>query len=210
VVHKLLSGIDQTERSDLVVKAAEEVFGDSADEEGEATKAKAPVPEALKRAQSHGRLSLLKGSCLYQMNIPDNLEKKTYGCLFKYLSVQGIVPLGLLRGTLANINIGPKANKLPYVYTNPDKDAEVFSCDRVFVLSQKPERVAGKMEMKVSICLSDLLFVVLMIIYIKIGLVIGSTNAKQAKRWNIKHTHFSFEIHGNGRKITSQIRRKSA
>lgn len=27
---------------------------------------------------------------------------------------------------------------MPYVFTNPSKDTEVFSCDRVFVLSQKP------------------------------------------------------------------------
>ena len=29
-------------------------------------------------------------------------------------------------------------NVLPYVYTNPPKETEVFSCDRVFVLSQSP------------------------------------------------------------------------
>jgi hypothetical protein len=29
-------------------------------------------------------------------------------------------------------------NVLPYVYTNPPKDTEIFSCDRVFVLSQIP------------------------------------------------------------------------
>jgi hypothetical protein len=33
---------------------------------------------------------------------------------------------GLLRGTFANMAMGPKANKLPYVFTNPHRDSEVW------------------------------------------------------------------------------------
>ena len=33
--------------------------------------------------------------------------------------------------------MGPRANKMPYVFTNPHKDTELYLCDRVFVLSQK-------------------------------------------------------------------------
>jgi hypothetical protein len=32
---------------------------------------------------------------------------------------------------------------MPYVYTNPQKDTEIFSCDRVFVLSQVPLEIEG-------------------------------------------------------------------
>ncbi|CAN0430323.1 unnamed protein product, partial [Ectocarpus fasciculatus] len=77
------------------------------------------------------------GSSLHQILVPDDLGKQTYGELFKYLSQRRMIPLGLLRGTFPAMGIGPKGNKLPYVYTNPSKDTEVFSCDKVFVLSQK-------------------------------------------------------------------------
>jgi hypothetical protein len=40
------------------------------------------------------------------------------------------------------MQVGPKQNKLPYVFTNPPKETELFSCDKVFVLSQKP--IMGK------------------------------------------------------------------
>jgi len=77
------------------------------------------------------------GSSLYQIPIPDNIEEKTYGGVFNALAKEGILPIGLLRGVFNNMNIGPKANKMSYVYTNPSSATEVFSCDRVFVLSQK-------------------------------------------------------------------------
>lgn len=92
----------------------------------------------------------IEGSCLYQIPVPEQLEQKTYGALFKYLVKDGIIPLGLLRGTFSNMSIGPKENTLPYVYTNPGKNTEVFSCDRVFVLSVKPLQVM-KMDMKVNL-----------------------------------------------------------
>lgn len=77
------------------------------------------------------------GSSLHQIIVPDGLAKQTYGELFRYLSQRGIIPLGLLRGIFPAMGIGPKGNKAPYVFTNPSKDTEVFSCDKVFVLSQK-------------------------------------------------------------------------
>ena len=77
------------------------------------------------------------GSALYQISIPENLTVKTYGHMFRHLTKEGILPLGLLRGVFSNMSMGPRANKMPYVFTNPHKDTELFMCDRVFVLSQK-------------------------------------------------------------------------
>ena len=59
--------------------------------------------------------------------------------MYKYLSQRdNIIPIAVLRGTFPHMKIGPKGNKMPYVFTNPDKDTELFTCDRLFVLSQKP------------------------------------------------------------------------
>jgi hypothetical protein len=80
---------------------------------------------------------VLTGSSLYQIPVPENLQPKTYGALMKLLAKDGILAIGLLRGMLYNMNIGPKSNKMPYVYTNPSKSTEVYTCDRVFVLSQR-------------------------------------------------------------------------
>lgn len=91
------------------------------------------------------------GSSLYQIPIPDNIEEKTYGGVFNALAKEGILPIGLLRGVFNNMNIGPKANKMSYVYTNPSSATEVFSCDRVFVLSQKV-LTGSKSSIKVYIC----------------------------------------------------------
>mmetsp|Transcript_23872 Transcript_23872/g.35024 ORF Transcript_23872/g.35024 Transcript_23872/m.35024 type:complete len:1148 (-) Transcript_23872:179-3622(-) len=82
-------------------------------------------------------IQAVTGSALYQIPIPDNLESKTYGSLFKHLCKDGILPLGLLRGVFTNMSMGAKSNKMSYVFTNPSKDTELFTCDRVFVLSQK-------------------------------------------------------------------------
>lgn len=82
-------------------------------------------------------IQAITGSALYQIPIPEDLDTKTYGSLFKYLCKDDIVPLGLLRGVFANMSMGAKSNKMAYVFTNPPKDTELFTCDRVFVLSQK-------------------------------------------------------------------------
>lgn len=80
----------------------------------------------------------MMGSALYQISLPDGLESRTYGSLYKLLSRRGQIPLGILRGVFANTKTGPKANKLPYVYTNPSKDTELFTCDKIFMLSPTP------------------------------------------------------------------------
>jgi hypothetical protein len=90
-------------------------------------------------------LQAVTPSALYQIPIPDNLESRTYGALFKALCADGILPLGLLRGVFSNMSMGAKGNKMSYVYTNPHRDTELFTCDRVFVLSAKvlPEKKAS-------------------------------------------------------------------
>ena len=83
-----------------------------------------------------GGVQNIRGSALYQISVPDKLESKTYGSLSHELASRGILPLGLLRGVFSNMSVGARSNKMPYVYTNPSKDTELFSCDKVFVLSQ--------------------------------------------------------------------------
>lgn len=88
----------------------------------------------------------IPSSSLYQIPIPEDLpEPKNYGSLFEYLAERGMIPIGLYRGVYANL-IGAKNNRLPYVFTNPPADAQVYSVDRVFVLSQSPPRVATKVS----------------------------------------------------------------
>jgi hypothetical protein len=82
-------------------------------------------------------LAAVMGSSLYQIPIPDDLESHTFGALFKHLAKSDMIPLGIFRGVFQQMKTGPKANKMSYVFTNPPKDTELFSCDKVFVLSQK-------------------------------------------------------------------------
>lgn len=83
-------------------------------------------------------LNKVTSSCLYQIPIPENLEPRTFGSLFKYLSNDNMIPLAILRGTFTHLKLGPLGNKMPYVFTNPNYDSELFSCDKIFVLSQNP------------------------------------------------------------------------
>lgn len=110
LLHKLISSGDQRNKAEMAALA----------ELGK----KAPVG-----------LSAVVSSALYQQPIPDGLESRTYGALFRFLSKSGVIPVGLYRGVFPQMKVGPKHNKLPYVYTNPTKDTELFSCDKVFVLS---------------------------------------------------------------------------
>jgi hypothetical protein len=87
--------------------------------------------------QKKGGVNNIRGSALYQISVPEKLDTKTYGSLSHELATRGILPLGLLRGVFSNMSVGARSNKMPYVYTNPSKDTELFSCDKVFVLSQK-------------------------------------------------------------------------
>jgi len=146
-VNQLLSGIDQLEALDLPYEAARQFFAKSDalqedQSDDDSAHAHSPTNEGNGDAQKlMSKLLKIPGSCLYQITVPDEMAKKTYGELYQHLSIQGIIPLGLLRGTFTNMRIGPKDNKQPYVYTNPKKETELFSCDRVFVLSIKPLQV---------------------------------------------------------------------
>eukprot|EP01038_Epipyxis_sp_PR26KG_P006416 gene6416-8833_t len=73
---------------------------------------------------------------------------KRYSELFRYLTKQKMIPLGLLRGVIPSIGMGLKANKSPYVYTNPHKNSIVYECDKVFVLSIKPIQSQGPVNVK--------------------------------------------------------------
>jgi len=66
------------------------------------------------------------------------------------LAADGIIPIGLYRGVFPHMNIGPKQNKACYVYTNPAKDTELFSCDKVYVLSPKPLIKSSKKGIKMA------------------------------------------------------------
>jgi hypothetical protein len=98
-----------------------------------------------------GDCSRVASSCLYQMNLdyyPEYKGIKSYGKLFEALAKVGIVPIGIYRGLLNNMKFGTMSNTMPYVYTNPDKDTELFSTDRIFVLSTAPVRDEGYKDIK--------------------------------------------------------------
>ena len=80
----------------------------------------------------------ISSSSLFQIDIPEGLESRTFGALFKFLVQRQMVAVALYRGLFPGMKVGPKSNKLPYVFTNPPKDTELFSCDKVFVLSAQP------------------------------------------------------------------------
>ena len=102
---------------------------------------------------SSSSLSQVQDSCLYQLELQDSLYRvasyPTYGSLFKKLSSEGIIPLGLLRGVFNGCSLGPTGNKSPYVFTNPDKDTPLYKYDKVFVLSTKPILSTKKLGLKV-------------------------------------------------------------
>jgi hypothetical protein len=162
VVNKLLAGMDQMDRAYFILKAAEELGHvdkndrsdsdadtDSDEEKRQAKKErKENLPRETLLYKARRKLLKIPNSCLYQISIPENLgEKRTYGALYHSLAQQGIIPLGILRGT-SSMGMGRNANKLPYVFTNPPKDTELFNCDSIFILSTKPEKVNSKMEIK--------------------------------------------------------------
>ena len=60
-----------------------------------------------------------------------------------------MIPIGLLRGTLLDMNVGHQQNRSPYVYTNPKKNTIVYKCDKVFVLSMTPLKPSDKLNIKV-------------------------------------------------------------
>jgi hypothetical protein len=146
VVNKLVSGVDQTERADLADEAQKkmlanangEILSDSDDSDFESGSMKRMSGKKPSLARLKSDVRTIEGSCLYQISLPENLPKKTYGALYQHLAQNGMVPLGIYRGIFSNMNIGPKSNRMPYVFTNPSKDTELYSCDRVFVLATSP------------------------------------------------------------------------
>jgi hypothetical protein len=92
----------------------------------------------------------LLGSSLYQINVPEGLDSKTYGKLFSLLAKKNQIPLGILRGVYADTKCGPMSNKMPYVFTNPPKDTELFSCDKIFVLSQTPIKIGKVAKVRLN------------------------------------------------------------
>lgn len=106
--------------------------------------------KATERSTTASANSDMLGSGLYQIPIPDGLESRSYGSLYKLLSRRGQIPLGILRGVSATTKIGAHKNKLPYVYTNPSKDTELFTCDKIFMLSPTP--IKPKHRGNVSMC----------------------------------------------------------
>lgn len=138
VVHELISGADQAERSHLMVDAAA-IITDEMDSGGNAdenpvisSRVRRTLLDVQKKAKS--RLSSIQPSYLYQLPVPRDLDgAKTYGTLFQNLSAQGMLPLGILRGTG-----GCLGNNLPFVNTNPNADSKLYAADCVFVLSPTP------------------------------------------------------------------------
>ena len=118
-MHKLISSADQRNKAELVA-----------------------IAELGKKAQKG--LSAVVSSTLYQLPIPEGLESRTYGALYRFLSKTGVIPVGLYRGVFPQMKVEPKHNKMSYVYTNPPKDTELFSCDKVFVLSPIPPAQKAK------------------------------------------------------------------
>eukprot|EP01039_Chlorochromonas_danica_P002121 gene2121-2315_t len=149
VVNELISGIDQSEQAELAIEAANIMTNQLKVSDGENNAPHASSISGISskamdhisdiRAQYTSRVNSIKGSCLYQIAIPDNLGGNTYGALYQHLSVQGMIPLGLLRGTKEKgDSFQPSASESSFVFTNPPKDTILASCDRVFVLSIKP------------------------------------------------------------------------
>jgi hypothetical protein len=154
VVNRLISGIDHLDRGELEAQARAYSRNEDDGQDSSRFSVTDSSGDLLRPQQSSGGMNTneiplkqIQGSCLYLINIPDTLVVKTYGSLYKLLAREHKIPMGLLRGTIANLAMGPKANRMPFVYTNPDKDCEVYSCDRVFVLSMEALQ-ANKLAVK--------------------------------------------------------------
>lgn len=90
--------------------------------------------------KSHSRaigLKSISGSSLYQIPIPSKFHMKTYGQVFDHYAREDCICIALFRGLPDGSTIGPCANRLPYVYTNPSITTVVYRWDCIFILSQK-------------------------------------------------------------------------
>lgn len=99
------------------------------------------------RAKQRGLHAIAKSS-LYQINVPEVMESRTYGALYTTLAKKHMIPLGIFRGVYSHLKMGPKSNKACYVFTNPPRDTELFSCDKVFVLSQLPPQNQSRVHIR--------------------------------------------------------------
>jgi hypothetical protein len=131
-----------------IIKVLSEMFS------GVDRKSRAVIESELRGDQASAKemkkgVASITGSTLYQIPVPE-LQNRTYGSLFKHLSVEGIIPLGLYRGVFPYMQIGPKQNKACYVYTNPAKDTELFSVDKVYVLSPRQLIASSKKRLKMA------------------------------------------------------------
>ena len=80
-------------------------------------------------------------SQLHQIPLPDGLQSRTYGALYKLLFKRGQIPLAIMRGVFRNRGVGSRGNSMRYCFTNPPYDMELFSCDQIVILSSYvPER----------------------------------------------------------------------
>ena len=98
------------------------------------------------QAEKQGKRRTFPSSRLYEIGIPEGLSSMTYGALFHTLVKRGQIPLGIIRGVFKSRQFGSRGNKLRYAFTNPPKDAELFSCDSVVILSSKPPNSTPAME----------------------------------------------------------------
>jgi potassium large conductance calcium-activated channel subfamily M alpha protein 1 len=114
-------------------------------------KSKAELMGVVKGDKVHKAkgVAAMVGSTLYQIPLPD-LTNRTYGYLFKHLASKGIIPLGIYRGVFSHMHMGPKLNNHSYCYTNPAKDTELFSCDKVYVLSPIPLLTPHKKNIRMA------------------------------------------------------------
>lgn len=79
---------------------------------------------------------------MWQINVPEECNNKTFDKLFKFLLKKDLVTLGLYRMT------GATDNTYNYVYTNPVSKTSVTHRDRVFVLGKDipPELIIDHSE----------------------------------------------------------------
>lgn len=76
-------------------------------------------------------LASINCSSLYQLSPPSHLD--TYGAVFNHFADQGIIAFGIFRERIGNQD----EREMNFVFTNPSKDTNMFSSDKIFVLSPK-------------------------------------------------------------------------
>jgi ribosomal protein L15 len=139
ILNRLIGGLEKRE----IDKTTSRFYKKDTNGSGGTTATAAADSSSKTTTNNNGRRRLrgLVGSSLYQIPLPDSLPSRTYGALYTLLAKRKQIPLGILRGVFSNTKSGPKANIMPYVFTNPPKDTELFSCDKIFILSQSPIKI---------------------------------------------------------------------